>query len=481
MVKNNEQILNSMNTTKLYKMILMIFLGSAWMVLHAQTGIPAAGGNASGTGGSVSFSVGQVFYLMNTGTTGSVLEGVQQPFEISETTLKTQTLTFLAGWNLFSFNIVPLNLDMKVNFQYLINVGRLVKIQNEDGRALEDYGAFGGWINNIGNILLTEGYKAKMTMACALIREGGAVILPFKIPLRTGWNIVGFPQTMEANGMEVVQLLINRGTLIKVQNEIGLAIEDFGAFGGWKNNMGNFIPGKGYKVKMKSSDTLTILASYAKAGQTVRQEAPVVHFRTVTEGNGVDHMNINLVGLQGDVWKAGDEIGIFDGDLCVGSLSLLPEDIKTGIISIPASAGDDEGEAGFTQGRPFTLKMWEKETGAEYLVIPEIIQGTPTFLKHESTLVNVEGFRPRGIPLYGQSIEVSCYPNPTSGAVHLKMVSFPEGGIQVEVMNSLGQLIMTREIVKTPAIIDLSGQVSGIYYLGISSKEWHSTEKIILK
>jgi len=51
--------------------------------LLAQETLPAAGGNAAGSGGSVSYSVGQVVYITNSGTNGSVAQGVQQPFEIS--------------------------------------------------------------------------------------------------------------------------------------------------------------------------------------------------------------------------------------------------------------------------------------------------------------------------------------------------------------------------------------------------------------
>jgi len=53
---------------------------------QAQEVITAAGGNAEGSGGSVSYSVGQVFYSIITGETGSVAEGVQQPYEISVVT-----------------------------------------------------------------------------------------------------------------------------------------------------------------------------------------------------------------------------------------------------------------------------------------------------------------------------------------------------------------------------------------------------------
>ena len=54
--------------------------------LWAQESFNATGGNASGSGGSASYSVGQVIYTTNTGTNGSVTQGVQQPFEISVVT-----------------------------------------------------------------------------------------------------------------------------------------------------------------------------------------------------------------------------------------------------------------------------------------------------------------------------------------------------------------------------------------------------------
>ena len=60
-------------------LIFSFFLSTA----TAQTSINATGSNASGSGGSVSYSVGQVVYQTNTGTNGSVAEGVQQPYEIT--------------------------------------------------------------------------------------------------------------------------------------------------------------------------------------------------------------------------------------------------------------------------------------------------------------------------------------------------------------------------------------------------------------
>lgn len=51
--------------------------------LPAQVAVTTTGGNASGSGGSSSYTVGQLGYTTNSGTTGSVAQGVQQPYEIS--------------------------------------------------------------------------------------------------------------------------------------------------------------------------------------------------------------------------------------------------------------------------------------------------------------------------------------------------------------------------------------------------------------
>ena len=51
--------------------------------LQAQETVPASGGEATGGGGTSSYSVGQITYTTDNGTNGSVAKGVQQPYEIS--------------------------------------------------------------------------------------------------------------------------------------------------------------------------------------------------------------------------------------------------------------------------------------------------------------------------------------------------------------------------------------------------------------
>lgn len=70
----------------LKKTIVFLMIIAGLTELCAQIVITSTGGTANGSGGSISYSVGQVVYTTNTGTSGSVAQGVQQPFEISTLT-----------------------------------------------------------------------------------------------------------------------------------------------------------------------------------------------------------------------------------------------------------------------------------------------------------------------------------------------------------------------------------------------------------
>ena len=50
--------------------------------LQAQQSVNTSGGNATGVGGTVSYTVGQVAYMTIASSAGTLTQGVQQPFEI---------------------------------------------------------------------------------------------------------------------------------------------------------------------------------------------------------------------------------------------------------------------------------------------------------------------------------------------------------------------------------------------------------------
>lgn len=74
---------------------LLVCILCATTSIYSQQTIPASGGEATGSG-SVSYSVGQLVSNMNTGSNGSVNQGVQQAIEfvvLSNPELTVLTLT----------------------------------------------------------------------------------------------------------------------------------------------------------------------------------------------------------------------------------------------------------------------------------------------------------------------------------------------------------------------------------------------------
>ncbi len=67
------------------KLVALLLLGFCFNNGYAQQATTASGGEATGIGGSASYSVGQVVYTTHVGSNVSVAQGVQQPYEISVT------------------------------------------------------------------------------------------------------------------------------------------------------------------------------------------------------------------------------------------------------------------------------------------------------------------------------------------------------------------------------------------------------------
>jgi hypothetical protein len=68
--------------------------------LTAQQNTVATGSEASGSGGTVSYTVGQIDYTSQSGSSGTIHQGVQQPLEFFNLSVKENQLDF-------SVNIYP--------------------------------------------------------------------------------------------------------------------------------------------------------------------------------------------------------------------------------------------------------------------------------------------------------------------------------------------------------------------------------------
>lgn len=64
------------------KMLALFFLSFGITAANGQQAITTTGGNASGSGATVAYTVGQIVYTTYINTNGTVSQGIQQPYEI---------------------------------------------------------------------------------------------------------------------------------------------------------------------------------------------------------------------------------------------------------------------------------------------------------------------------------------------------------------------------------------------------------------
>ncbi len=120
------------------KLLFLLTVVSSFGISNclAQQSANASGGNASGSNGSVSYSVGQVVYTKSTGTTGSVAQGVQQPYEISEVLASENFSDLVKDLKIFpnpttdvlTINVVNNN-NLQLDYQMIDMNGRVLIAQ----------------------------------------------------------------------------------------------------------------------------------------------------------------------------------------------------------------------------------------------------------------------------------------------------------------------------------------------------------------
>lgn len=402
----------------------------------SQQVIATAGSTATGAGIELSWTIGEPVTATAPGSGFYLTQGFQQGQP--EIQIHNQELSFSEGWNIISARVIPENRNLMDVFQSLIDAGQLKKVMNEEGKTLEDWGVYGGWQNGIGNLTSTEGYKVNVKTNTDMSVGGAVFLFPFHIQLNTGWNIISWPSPNQQTGMDVFQSLIDAGKLKKVMNEAGQTIEDWGIYGGWTNNIGDLQPGEGYNVNVTGDCTLIINESGTKSEIVLPIPVASTHFTPAFKGNGTDHMNIHLVNLEESGIKTGDEIGVFDGNVCVGSAQI---NFKQSTFSIPVSANDGiEGKSGFTPGNTIEMKLFRNGTEYPVTLLPLSENGT-IFKKGSSLFAQVEFATTIDDLFNPEYTGINVYPNPFGEQVTIEIVLASKQKVKVGVYDLKGALV----------------------------------------
>ena len=117
------------------RLIPIFLFGLGISLVKAQSTIPATGGNATGSGGTVSYTIGQVTYQTIEGSTGTVAQGVQQPYEISVVTAIENTEGITLEYKVYPN---PTNGLLKLVIQPLDDENLRFRLYDLNGVLLQD-------------------------------------------------------------------------------------------------------------------------------------------------------------------------------------------------------------------------------------------------------------------------------------------------------------------------------------------------------
>ncbi|NSW45504.1 MAG: T9SS type A sorting domain-containing protein [Bacteroidales bacterium] len=115
------------------KHFILIITFVNYTLLTAQESTVAAGGDISGNG-SVSYSIGQTPYLTHSSSSGSVAEGVQQPYEISVIDLAKSVQNPIH----VSVFPNPTSQLLQINFENTKISGYILKIFDANGKQISE-------------------------------------------------------------------------------------------------------------------------------------------------------------------------------------------------------------------------------------------------------------------------------------------------------------------------------------------------------
>ena len=153
---------------KKVKLSALLLLGIGFNSVYAQQATTVSGGDASGSGGSAAYSVGQIVYTTHTAITGSVAQGAQQPYEISIILGLAETgITLnLSAYPNPTTNYLMLqidNFDKALSYQLFDISGKLLEsnaiVENSTTIKMEDYPSAAYFLKVTQNNALVKTFK----------------------------------------------------------------------------------------------------------------------------------------------------------------------------------------------------------------------------------------------------------------------------------------------------------------------------------
>ncbi|MCF8295378.1 MAG: T9SS type A sorting domain-containing protein, partial [Bacteroidales bacterium] len=377
---------------------------------------------------------------------------------------EVQYITLNQGWDMFSTYI-----NQTANIEDVLsgfpNSVQIVK----DNAGHSYWPSFG--VNAIQNMMVGQGYQVKMYHTEILTIEGISVIPEITpISLYNGINLVGMLRHNPVSATELfapvtqhlVYVKLNNGMVYLPQYQI--------------NQVVTLYPDEAFKVMMLSPASITYPAN---AAINMVKETPVLNepmYYPALCSTGSDMTLIIPDALLQPILKSGDEVAVFSSTgRVVGSAVYQGE-----TIAMPLWGEDKTSQvkSGLSHGEEFVLELFNHQTG-EVARFESIKYAMGDGVYHENSLAILESFN---LDLH---FSIQVYPNPATEYINVNFSLSDAMDTQLEIYNSLGQLVFVKEIQKEAGFqterIALSNFSSGIYTLRMRSQDEVKEANFIVK
>ncbi len=124
-----------MKFSKILKIVFLFLVITFCKPVFSQENTVVSGGDLSGSGGNMSYSIGQAIYTTSSGSTGTLSQGVQQPYEIYSTVGIDEFKGITLGMSIFPNPVVDL-LVLKIENGLTENLS--FNLYDEAGKIIEN-------------------------------------------------------------------------------------------------------------------------------------------------------------------------------------------------------------------------------------------------------------------------------------------------------------------------------------------------------
>ncbi|MBI9039297.1 MAG: T9SS type A sorting domain-containing protein, partial [Bacteroidales bacterium] len=369
--------------------------------------------------------------------------------------IAAQTFNLGFGFQFISSAVDPIDPDMTVVMADVLN-DNLDFVRNSLGQTLRKIGP--NWVNGIGDWIVDEGYLVKMFADDSFTIMGAPVNPSTPIPVVFGFQFVSYLPADPMDALLAFETIIG-DDLDFIRNSQGQTLRKIGPI--WVNGIGDASPGEGYLVKMFADGEIIYPAAAKSSGKTTVAPTHLI-FEGGNAAEPVYTLYINGLGI-------GDEVAAYNGDVILGSMSVVSNNVFENDLPIFSQLVSGQG---YVAGEPISLKVWSNDNVvvADFemeSVYNSYVSNVYPSNDGEYSVVNIT----RGATLTG---ELVIYPNPATNMIN---ISSPNQLNNVVIFNNVGQSVYEGN----STTINTSNFNAGVYIIRIETTNGIETQKFTIK